>query len=555
MSASLSAKQRALVQIALVIPYLIGILWTLGHPVVSIITGESKCRGWYIDENSLDASYFRSNDKYATAGTKHSGRNSMCQALKGIGCYSHANVMEIARIVPSSGAIAPTAESIVLLIPSSQDWMTSHLHFAMIQLVQRLSKAVWLAKTILIVAPINEKISMDHTVETFLEAYLGSKTIKTNNKNDSLTMLPPQLTSGMIRNVLVVQTQIASAEDSRNNLNILPQGRRGVLPNMDLVFLAMTVYANADFMNNRRHSTTLMMHPYEQQSNQWRNFVSTYFPLKMHHWATEVADMALFTATLAMGPYPPHAPVLDRGIDALTLELTLKNNSQSQGPIVVEFIQQLEHIVHGLSNLQERLHHSLTQYILPSPYKFVSHSEYIIPNILLLIPLLVKVFMLLLMEIDTFDFVTIGKTFWAFIIGLGCSLVSPTLDIYQSNAVCFVAYVATILLRRNGDRKKHKCATQSLQLMSCLVAIYVHVPLVLGHVSLAYPSALIWTPLLLCMDHKCSNWNRVFWAVVLLCTWPPLWLRPNVFDSYPLYVCLVYIPLHLLLTMRWHSGR
>ena len=552
MSAPLSTKQRVLLQIALVVPYLIGILWTLGHPVVSIITGELKCRGWYIDENSLDASYFRSKDKYATAGTKGSGRNSMCQALKGIDCHSHANVMEIARIVPSSGAIAPTSESIVLLIPSSQDWMTSHLHFAMIQLIQRLSKADWLAKTILIVAPSNEQISMDHTIETFLDLYLGSKTL--TNKNESLAMLPPQLTSGMIRNLLVVQTQITYAEDAQNYLSILPQGRRGLLPNMDMVFLAMTVYANTAFVNNRRHSTTLTMHPYEQQSNQWKFFVSARFPQQIQLWATEVADMALFMATLAVGPYPPHAPVLDRGIDALTLELTLRNNTQSQGPILVEFVQQLEHVVHGLSNLQERLHHSLTQYILPSPFKFVSHSEYIIPNILLLMPLLVKVFMLLLVEIDTFDFGAIGKAFWAVIIGLTCSLVSPSLDLYQSNAVCFVTYVTTFFLFRNGKMKKHNCATQSLQLMSCLVAIYVHIPLLLGNVSLAYPSALIWTPLLLCMNHKISNWHIAPWAVVLLCTCPPVWLLPNAFGSYTLYVSLVYMPLHLLLTMRWHSG-
>ena len=39
----------------LLLPYIIGVLWTICHPIVSVITGESKCRGAYIDEIQFDS--------------------------------------------------------------------------------------------------------------------------------------------------------------------------------------------------------------------------------------------------------------------------------------------------------------------------------------------------------------------------------------------------------------------------------------------------------------------------------------------------------------------
>ncbi len=38
----------------IIIPYIVGLLWVLSHPLVSVITGELKCRGIYIDEHQLD---------------------------------------------------------------------------------------------------------------------------------------------------------------------------------------------------------------------------------------------------------------------------------------------------------------------------------------------------------------------------------------------------------------------------------------------------------------------------------------------------------------------
>jgi hypothetical protein len=547
----LSSKQRTLLQLSLVLPYLLGIAWTLGHPAVSVITGEAKCRGWYVDENSLESSYFRSTDKYETARNRPSGIRSMCHALPAVECYSHEGVLEVARIVPTEGAIAPVSEALVLLIPSTKDWLTSDFHFAVTQLVERLSSSAWLAKTVLIVAPSDAQLPMVDTVETFLDAYLGSTT------NVSIPMLPPQITSAMLRNVLVVQHFVRSGGPVRADLKILPQGRRGVLPNMDLVFHAMSIYSRANFMDPRRNPSTIFVHPYVEKSVRWREYVGKHLPRQYHEWAMEVVDMGLFAYTLAMGPYAPHAPALARGVDSLTLELNLGGkHPRSQGPAVVEFVQQLEHVIHGLSNLHERLHHSLTLYVLPSPYKFVSHSEYIIPNVLLLVPLLVKVLVLLLVEVEFFDLSAVGKAFTAVMVGVTCLVVaSANTNLYQSNGVFFVAYMAVGLSFRQVQYT-HKFATKSLLLMACLVAIYSHVPLVIGHASLAYPSSLLWTPFLLMFNYETrSIRQRLVGAVILLVTWPPLFLIPNIFGTPTPYMCLVYTPLHLLLAMLWNSGR
>ena len=43
----------------IILPYVIGLAWTVLHPLLSIVTGETKCRGAYIDENGLDVRRYR----------------------------------------------------------------------------------------------------------------------------------------------------------------------------------------------------------------------------------------------------------------------------------------------------------------------------------------------------------------------------------------------------------------------------------------------------------------------------------------------------------------
>merc|ERR1712091_434335 len=43
----------------LLAPYLAGLAWFLLHPLASVVTGELKCRGAFIDENSLEPGMLR----------------------------------------------------------------------------------------------------------------------------------------------------------------------------------------------------------------------------------------------------------------------------------------------------------------------------------------------------------------------------------------------------------------------------------------------------------------------------------------------------------------
>ena len=48
----------------IMIPYIIGIVWFLCHPIISVITGELKCRGIYTDEHQLDVNGYGT-DRYS----------------------------------------------------------------------------------------------------------------------------------------------------------------------------------------------------------------------------------------------------------------------------------------------------------------------------------------------------------------------------------------------------------------------------------------------------------------------------------------------------------
>eukprot|EP00541_Cyclophora_tenuis_P017659 CAMPEP_0116543308 /NCGR_PEP_ID=MMETSP0397-20121206/1485_1 /TAXON_ID=216820 /ORGANISM="Cyclophora tenuis, Strain ECT3854" /LENGTH=145 /DNA_ID=CAMNT_0004067385 /DNA_START=769 /DNA_END=1202 /DNA_ORIENTATION=- len=128
-------------------PYLAGIVWICLHPVVSIVTGELKCRGWYIDENSLDPAYFRLNARYSPAKPTLQNVGSMCDALHlwnggtrdNILCFQHEEYFEIMAVTPISNPITPHAESIALVVPPSTDWISNDFHNSILQLAQHLS--------------------------------------------------------------------------------------------------------------------------------------------------------------------------------------------------------------------------------------------------------------------------------------------------------------------------------------------------------------------------------------------------------------------------------
>jgi glycosylphosphatidylinositol transamidase len=549
------------------VPYIVGILWTCAHPVVSIVTGELKCRGWFIDENSLDAGNFRYDANFQLPSPKKSDEkpiSSLCQALDtqdimgNVKCYRFSDSFEVAKLVPISNAITPVSEAIALVIPSSDDWLADPYHNSMLQFMKRLASSnssPWLAKTVLLISPTaSTNQTLTETVSSFLNSYLGTG-------DSSITeLLPPSFTTAMIRNLLVLNVSAAisdTAEKPLNEIRLMPQGRRGILPNMDLVFLVMTVISRATFLDSRRYDTNFIMHPHTRASKEWHHWVASQsLPPSISSWLDELGDLVLFIRTLAVGPYPAHAPTLERGIDSLTLELYFSGTDNQASFVILDFVKRLEGMVRALSNLHERLHHSMTQYLMPSPFKFVSHSEYLIPNLLFLLPLVVRAVSIILWRLDgLFCF----SACQVVLMVAGIALVVHHFSEVPEALTVPLVLVYGLIPAACSSLKETLASYQSLHFLTCLVAIYIMIPLILGHVSLALPSVVLWSFVIAMLSHRHkAGGGRMFRRAVvlpllLLLTWPPIWVQ-QFFGDYSPYVVFVHLPLHLLASVLWYRS-
>jgi len=336
-----------------------------------------------------------------------------------------------------------------------------------------------------------------------------------------------------------------------NEIRILPQGRNGVLPNMDLVFATMSMYSRSSFL---RSNTSMVMHSYGKLSRTWKGQIPSSLSPFAQQWAFELASMFLFAYQLAMGPHPPHFKALEKGIDALTIEVDLFGRQANAN--AVECVQKLEGVVRSLSNLHERLHHSITQYLLPSPTKFVSHAEYLIPNLLILLPLAIRAVTLVLFDIQRFHFGTLQVVL---VVGCTCLILSLIAFRTRSESAMNAVYVILFVYMCFGApvRKDQQPVAfgQSLQFLTCLVAIYMHVPLVMAHVSLAFPSILVWSSLIAFPSFPVTKtlWQRAKRPMVLVFAILSLSLVPNqIFaGKFTPYVTTVFMPLSMLLSLLW----
>mmetsp|Transcript_6505 Transcript_6505/g.7523 ORF Transcript_6505/g.7523 Transcript_6505/m.7523 type:complete len:752 (+) Transcript_6505:28-2283(+) len=682
-----SKRIQRIIRILLYLPYILAPIWTCLHPIVSVLTGEMKCRGWYLDEHSIETrfvdgqnpneipSHLKNLGVALPSSSQHklnenesrNGPFSLCHFFASEGdpdynannliCHSHGDYFDIVMVKPLSNAIDATEEAVVLVVPSPEevylsvkdddgsdtnygkiDWGTSRLHQALVQSIKHLANPVgtpWLAKCVLVVTPTINKTSnsgvmrsLDETVSSFLDAYLGQQEIPRDyqikrqqhqqyqNQQEMVPQLPPSLSGAILRNLVVLQVfdespiekKIAGRNKRTNDirstdLTILPQGRRGVLPNADLVFLVGQLMGRTNFMKTATDQTFLT-HPYIQQSKDamvWidqkvdgmnldKNMATT---IKL--WAKGMVDLSLFVRTLAVGPVPPHAAALDRGIDSLTIRVKFNDTSTFRRDPVVEFVQYTEYLIRSLSNLHERLHHSFTLYFLPTPKIFVSHIEYLLPNILILLPLAVRAFSLLLPAIKGgLDLKVVGGVLLTMIVVAITMIISAVLTpilsslvtmhsmdsyIQTTNAMLLVLYVGVAIfwirqifwrresrrsIRGESDKVEEgvevdSCDTtkiRTLQFVSCVLAVYVLVPIAFAHASLSYLPSLLWSPLLAFWDYssmKKSIGNIFVNYVVLpilgllvLVTAPPFFLVPHIFSTYTTFVQFAYLPLHML---------
>ena len=261
-------------------------------------------------------------------------------------------------------------------------------------------------------------------------------------------------------------------------------------------------------------------------------------------------------------------------------------------PHYADFTRCLEHLLRSISNLHERLHHSVSQYLLPSPTKFVSHGEYIYPGLLISLPMVIRAAILALRDIKRFQVMFVGYILaWVGLVSFGIGIVcvatshhkrekdaeNTTNHEWMMKTVYFLSYAMIIFamltgrdghqkgpsVRKVADEDVHYECQKSLRFFLCLLGVYLHAPLLLANYSLGLPSAVFWSPLLgtivlspsvrafLSRNRAISLLLKIVGGMFLIATSPPVLLVPRIFPSYTIYILGVYTPLHLLLVVLW----
>ena len=294
-----------------------------------------------------------------------------------------------------------------------------------------------------------------------------------------------------------------------------------------------------------------------------------------------------------MASRQPHASALNHGIDALTVEVRIPGDrvasSSAIHPHYADLTRCVEHLLRSISNLHERLHHSIAQYTMPSPSKFVSHGEYIYSGILVSLPMVVRAAQLALRDLKRFQFLHTG-------IVLGSVCVASSLislwaistderrepeycsSEWTSHVMFFISYLLVVVVARHqcewadvNNQKDHTHSINaadecrgSLRFLACLLGIYLHAPLLLANYSLGFASAVFWSPILatfvlppslhvlLLRKKLLLAFSIVVKCLFLFATSPPIVLVPRVFHGcYTPYVLGVYTPLHFVLVALW----
>jgi len=505
---------------------------------------------------------------------------------------------------------------------------SSDLNASILHMIQKLGSskdAPWLTKIVYIVSPtiVNNnnnnvgndmvvdnatdttscqtKTNLTTVVDKFITSYLGGGGKDASSKH--VNPLPPEYSFPMIRSLLVIsdvveeqeQQQQQMTQNGNTQVRILPQGMGGTLPNLDLVFA--TFYAFQTHPSGGRYdqshsiyygNSEFRVHPFGKEfenrvidvfvrlGNMLELGTSSFASLQAY--ASDLAGWIGFVASLVIGPAMPHSFALNHGIDSLTIEVhvptTTSAGATSSNPAIhphyADLSRCIEHLLRSISNLHERLHHSVAQYTMPSPSKFVSHGEYIYPAILVSLPMVVRAASLALRDISSFQFVFVG-TVVGTVLFASCVNACAAFTTGRSFIGVLMIIVAWVVRRSIPQPCKEKEAgdesfdttnecRKSLRFVTCLIGIYLHVPLLLANYSLGFPSAAFWTPLLAILvlsDRLYSTLSKnaglkaimtVAKILLLVAISPSMMLPSNIS---PQYVLILYTPLQLLLTALW----
>uniref|UniRef100_K3X6S6 Uncharacterized protein n=1 Tax=Globisporangium ultimum (strain ATCC 200006 / CBS 805.95 / DAOM BR144) TaxID=431595 RepID=K3X6S6_GLOUD len=402
------------------VTYVVGLVWVLLHPAVTVSTGELKPRGTYISENALLIDSFDARSSHNDVNVARELHRVMLEeipALPPTGCgdecaltvawltsklraidrvdaYHHTfvdrslrsrtNVYGILRASP----LADGKESVVLVTHyrnvGAQNGEYSGVSLSL-ALLAYLVDAKWLAKDIILLFADDGSLDGIDGFAPGTEAWLQAYHLDPLQLGQQQSGLP--MRAGVIRAAVNIETLMSSSK--MNAVGILTAGINGQLPNLDLVNTAVTslrgehipvVLDRCDSEHSQpgfcRQDTLSKVH--EQVSSILESYVPAEYKHQAREYLKNLHGMLRFMTTLASGPSGAHAHFISYNIDSITL-ITLENSGNDGGSTTLSpraILRAVEKIVRAMSNLEEKLHQSFFLYVLPNTKHFVSIGEY-----------------------------------------------------------------------------------------------------------------------------------------------------------------------------------
>lgn len=572
--------------------YTLALVWFLAHPLVSVTTGEMKCRGMYVDERSFllndgAVNPYYTNSNYNVEGVDVYESSSLCDEfhlMNGAGggsvrCVEKEEGMLLVALSPRQPfGMASSQEAIVIVVGNYFNNDNDDVRQMIQAMLHRLSQeGVWLSRTIIFVLVNEPKVSIEMTIELFLQMYARGE-LSTTFPDTSICVIRQAIVLDMsvvVSNRDDNEGNVGSRKFSKNvaNVGVYIQGRKGLLPNLDFVSVTLEVLRQTTFK-------PLSMHPYSSLVKIGDDIMDALSLSPTHSaYLVDLIGMVGFMASMALGPYYPHSSFLEYGVDSLTVEVRLPDTSQINEntfyrknhvmPSRLMFVAApIERLIRSLSNLNERLHHSVFMYILPSSKKFVSNGEYIVPCILALLCLLFSILHQCFRNNESVF--KISEAFQS--VGISYSL-SLCLDFLFRGAskhewisYCLLYFGALLTVFQKISWETVSEWRSSTYVLTCVLAIYTHIALALAHYSLALPSILFFSLILailfpysrcLVSMHYSLDIATLcipLLALLLMMSFPPCYIVPLLFQSYTTYIVYVFTPLHLLCTALFISS-
>jgi hypothetical protein len=512
--------------------YLVGILWLLLFPLVSISSGELKPRSLYIDEHAL---LINSGTKYlyahgaATYSVYNSSLNDEVQKDELCNMF-HCQELYMSNDEKTNPIVhielnSRHLETIVIsfiVSPSqrSNNYITS--------IAKQIKDTKWIAKNVLL-----------------LLIYQDCANDKCDRNNNELLyserierwfQLHYHHRYGLLRqNFIVDLTQIDKVSGSDSMTELMYVGVDGQLPNMDLLSAALAVlpphvvvegrskrYANAYEKEHPmqylptsslpRVLQLLVLHLHQIISNLFGKTapIDDYF-----HRLTALFEH-LFAS--AKGPSGVHSQFQLRNIDSMTL----RYHNQSSYDVTNDVMK----LVRVANNLHEELHHSHFYYLIMGHRHFVGITEYASNYLLLLVPIILAYF----------HYCTAIKQESIELKANGVDDVTQVLLEYGANLLAFflyyyfhtqyprgdfametVLFVVTQFNALRNTKKMNKLTILRDKIYSLLaIATYVVVAVYGGvvHYALMLPIVLVTSPIILCISHELVA-NRRFLATLI----------------------------------------